>query len=233
MIVFAVATAISHAFAVLSDEQKRKDYDMYGEDDGRGASSAGAAFRQRYGSAEDISPEELFNMFFGMHSGAAFHGTAFGPGFRVYRQSFGGRPRQHRADDEDTQARRGPSMLLQLIQLLPLLLLFLTSFFSFSSYQEPAFSFEPTPKYPIQRFTESRGVVSDIPYYVQKSFNKDYGINPRALYKIEKSVEAEYESRLRYKCAQEKEKKRNMIYRCVSSICLPSVLSVCSPHWPC
>lgn len=187
---------------------------MYGEDDGRAGSGATAGHRHRYASPDEMTPEELFNMFFsGMHGGG-FSGAAFGPGFRVHRQSFGRqRHHAHQQEDQDARGHARPSMMLQMIQLLPLLLLFLTSFFSFSSYQEPPFSFDPTPKYPIQRFTESRGVVSDIPYYVQQSFKKDYASSSRSLYKMEKSIEAEYENRLRYRCAHEKEKKRNLIYR--------------------
>ena len=149
-------------------------------------------------------------MFFGMHAGGA---SGFGgPGFRVYRQSFGGR-RHHHAQEEHAQERRQPAPFMQFMQLLPLLLLFLTSFFSFSGHQDPIYSFEQTPKYATARYTGMRGVVADIPYFVQRSFESEYAKNSRTLYKIEKAVEGEYESKLRYKCGYEKETKRNLIQR--------------------
>lgn len=87
---------LSHANNVLSDEKKRAQYDMSGQDpDSRfnpgpsasagggsspfgGGGFGGGGFPQgggRFGG--DISPEELFNQFFG-GGGGAFGGGGFG-----------------------------------------------------------------------------------------------------------------------------------------------------------
>ena len=74
--------AIGHAFAVLGDKEKRSAYDMFGSE-----SPAGMGRRQSnpFGAAQgfhpnshfqhfegDVSPEELFNMFFGAGSRGDF-----------------------------------------------------------------------------------------------------------------------------------------------------------------
>lgn len=53
--------AIGNAYAILSNKEKRKQYDLYGED---------KVHQSRHGHSHngfeaDISPEDLFNMFFG------------------------------------------------------------------------------------------------------------------------------------------------------------------------
>lgn len=53
--------AIGNAYAVLSNAEKRKHYDLYGEE---------KVQQSRHGHSHnhfeaDISPEDLFNMFFG------------------------------------------------------------------------------------------------------------------------------------------------------------------------
>jgi len=69
--------AIGNAYAVLSNPEKRQQYDQYGEQQqpqppGTGPAPPGAAHNRagRYRSFNrdfeaDISPEELFNIFFG------------------------------------------------------------------------------------------------------------------------------------------------------------------------
>ena len=83
---------VSKAFQVLSDGDKRAVYDRSGDDpDSRGGmssarSAAGSAFSNgsfaRGGGFEsEISPEELFNMFFGGGmNGMNGGGFAAGPG---------------------------------------------------------------------------------------------------------------------------------------------------------
>ena len=81
---------MSRAFQVLSDPDKRAAFDRHGEDPdsrtaGMGASPFGNGFpgaRASYGGGggmygEEISPEELFNMFFG---NAGFAGGGFNAG---------------------------------------------------------------------------------------------------------------------------------------------------------
>jgi DnaJ family protein B protein 12 len=69
--------AIGHAFAVLGDKEKRASYDMFGSESaspGMGRRSAhpfAHGFHPNSNFAQfeaDISPEELFNMFFGANT---------------------------------------------------------------------------------------------------------------------------------------------------------------------
>lgn len=70
-----LSAAIGNAYAVLSNPDKRKQYDVYGEqgaaESSSNNSSSPSASGGRYQRTfhrdfeADISPEELFNMFFG------------------------------------------------------------------------------------------------------------------------------------------------------------------------
>lgn len=152
---------VSKAFQVLSDADKRTHYDKYGGDpDSRGGGGAGPAgfgggggspFRGGGfpGRGPEMTPEELFNAFFGGGGGfGGFGGGPFGgpaefvsfggpfafggPGIRV--QTFGGGPRMRRRPAggaageetrEETQAEHDASLRATIIQMMPLLLLFL------------------------------------------------------------------------------------------------------------
>lgn len=68
----ACCIAIGNAYAVLSNPDKRQQYDQYGEQ-GAAETSSPSTSQARHGHHRtfhrdfeaDISPEELFNMFFG------------------------------------------------------------------------------------------------------------------------------------------------------------------------
>jgi curved DNA-binding protein CbpA len=104
---------ISHAFSVLSDEEKKKNYDRFGHEDGIGMSNDA-----NHGGfyAHDIDPFDLFNQMFGGNF-AFNHSNSFsgyqvyttGDGTRVFTStSFGGCGNQNtytndenNSDDED------------------------------------------------------------------------------------------------------------------------------------
>lgn len=124
--------AVGLAYATLSDPQKRTIYDRYGEEDpdNRGAAGPGG-MHMRHGG-HDVSPDEIFNMFFGggmpgMHRG--------GPGFHVYTSGFGpggmpfraAGPRRQRRQEE-REERQAP-FLSVLFQFMPLLLILFSTFF--------------------------------------------------------------------------------------------------------
>ncbi|KAL8616937.1 DnaJ subfamily B member 14 [Nucella lapillus] len=56
--------AIGNAYAVLSDAEKRRKYDVYGPELQQQSSQSQSDYTHG-GSEGDITPEELFNMFFG------------------------------------------------------------------------------------------------------------------------------------------------------------------------
>ncbi|KOB69649.1 DnaJ-like protein 6, partial [Operophtera brumata] len=140
--------AIGNAAAILTDPEKRKQYDI------RGAEPAPATHHhhQYYarGFESDLTAEELFNMFFGA---AAFPGGG-GPG-GVYA-------RRRRAEPE----ARGGEAHGGLVQLLPVAVLVLLSMMSGFFINEPVFSLSPTAKYTVPRET--------VPYYVKDNFHSDY-----------------------------------------------------------
>lgn len=81
---------VSKAFTVLSDPQKRAIFDQHGPEDGKssgvnydraspmGAQGFGGGMHGMNGFGEEISPEELFNMFFG---GGNFGGCKYPSSF--------------------------------------------------------------------------------------------------------------------------------------------------------
>ena len=131
--------AVGLAYATLSDSQKRAVYDRYGDEDpdNRGGGGGGGMGRNGQNmnfNGQEVSPEDLFNMFFGggMPGGMAGGARGFGgPGFRVHTTGgFGGR-QPRRPGQQQGQPQQAQAGLQQILQLLPLIMLFLLSFFNF------------------------------------------------------------------------------------------------------
>jgi len=90
---------------------------------------------------EEVSPEEIFNMFFGggmpgMNQRGGFHvyRTGFGPGVQFRG---GGQPRQRRRAGGQPGADSEAPGLGLLLQLLPILLIAALSFFRFNENDAP------------------------------------------------------------------------------------------------
>jgi len=167
---------VSKAFQVLSDSQKRAIYDRSGGDPesrfgGMSSSGMSSGFQTSpFAGATfegELSPEDLFNMFFGgggFGGGAAFSSgpvftASFGPGgFRTTRvHTSRTRPQ------EQQQEQATPRSLF--VQLLPLLVLFafsllsaLPNLFSTPPTPDPRFSFEPSSRFNMERTTQSLGI---------------------------------------------------------------------------
>ncbi|KAG0221961.1 hypothetical protein B0O80DRAFT_459435 [Mortierella sp. GBAus27b] len=178
---------VSKAFTVLSDPQKRAIFDQHGPEDGRSsgvnydrASPMGHGYA---GRGEEISPEELFNMFFGGGGfGGSFHSATFagpgfggGPQFRARTQTQRRQQRQH--PQQQAGGDGGLSGLSSLIQILPLILLFIMSmtsnFFSDSDSSSSSSNIHPAAgdfslgahgSYQTNRFTSAHHV----PYFVNE-----------------------------------------------------------------
>ena len=94
---------VNQAFSVLSDKNKRKNYDMFGTEEGIGMSTM----------PEDFNPFDIFEQFFGDLGGSGFSGFAGGPGrtrvtfnngsgsFTVFSSGFGGNSFFSGMDDDD------------------------------------------------------------------------------------------------------------------------------------
>ncbi|TRM65604.1 hypothetical protein BD626DRAFT_489299 [Schizophyllum amplum] len=165
---------VSKAFQVLSDPDKRAVFDRSGADpesrsSGMPSRSSAAGFRtQGFNSFDgEMSPEDLFNMFFGGGGGGS---SPFGPGFGgggpIFTTTFG--PGGFRTTQVNTGQRRraadeAPRSLF--VQLLPIILLFafsilsaLPSWFSTPPVPDPHYSFTASQRYNMERTTPSLGV---------------------------------------------------------------------------
>ncbi|CAO3649115.1 unnamed protein product [Mucor hiemalis] len=218
---------ISKAFTVLSNPQKRAIHDAGGGDPEQrgsgGGGFSGFSRAQNFGASpfgEEISPEDLFNMFFGgqgvnmanMRQGGAtfsFGGapgfssaTFVGPGFRA--RSFNTAGQQYQ-QAQPQQQRSGWSILLQI---LPLILLFgYTMFSGLITDETPIFSFQSTSVYSQPRSTSSHRV----PYYVDPNAFKPYLENRYKLSKVEQQVEVDWTRSLTQACLYERKQQQMKI----------------------
>lgn len=197
---------LGHAYATLSDAEKRKDYDRFGEDGpnggGSGASGRGG-FRGGGGVyyQEEMSPEEIFSMFFG--GGFAPRGRA-----HMYRRQQQ-QQRHAQGDGDDAAAPRAA----QLLQLMPIILfLVLPLLFNLGggsgAVQKQWFSLDRTSEYTVRRETSHPYVVPHLAYWVRPGFEKEVGTR---LYDVENAVQTYVHNNLRRKCQYEKQMKRRRV----------------------
>jgi len=224
---------VSKAFQILSDPQKRAAFDQHGADpDSRfgGMSSARSGFSnaspRSQGFDSDISPEDLFNMFFGGQGGAQFANTGFSPGSGfsfhfggpggVQFNSARGRPRGQAATANDAGSTF-KQILPLLIVILFSLLTSLPSLLGSFKTPDPSFSFQQSQYFDQGRYTVSRNV----PYYVNAkqftthpiwdSIPADRREDTRAgaastkLKTFESHVESSYASVLQSQCRREED----------------------------
>ncbi|GAA6002924.1 J domain-containing protein [Rhodotorula paludigena] len=204
---------VSKAFQVLSDSNKRAIFDQTGGDpDSRGGGGggggggfargpAGAGFGGQGFGGEEVSPEDLFRMFFGGQGGGfggaqfggspfgAFGGGPFGGGttFQFYGPGgarMGGMPRAGAGRPANGQQQQQSSAW---VQLAPLLIFFafsllsqLPSFFGSSGPADPAYSFEQTPQFSVPRDTAAgtRYFVNPEQYAAHPQYSSLLSANP-------------------------------------------------------
>ncbi|XP_052006741.1 dnaJ homolog subfamily B member 12a [Xyrauchen texanus] len=185
---------IGNAYAVLSNPEKRRQYDVYGEE--KAHPSRHRTNHQNFEA--DISPEDLFNMFFG--------GGFPTSNVHVYsngRMRFG----HHQRHERREQPREGGLALF--VQLMPILILIIVSALSQMMVSNPPYSLShrPSSGHTNRRYTTTLNV----PYYVGNHFLEEYtGMNLR---NVEQSVEEDYISNLRNNCWKEKQQKEGLLYR--------------------
>jgi len=145
-----------------------------------------------------MSPEDLFNMFFGGGGGNAFGGGGFGGGGPVFTTSFGpGGFRTMRfgggARQQEQQANQPPRSAF--IQLLPLIILFafsmlsaLPSLFTTPPVPDPNFTFTPTTRYYMERHTSTR----DVTYHINPAEFMNHPVIGPELVRDGVDLKAEY-----------------------------------------
>ncbi|KAJ7358986.1 DnaJ (Hsp40), sub B, member 12 [Desmophyllum pertusum] len=186
--VVSVGSPIGNAFAVLTDPEKRRRYDQFGDENPQPRIQ-----RDHYdyarGFEADITPEELFNMFFGGFGGTSMSGAGHSKRHNGRRQRH-----QHSHEEEDNDT---PS-LHSLLQFLPILLLVVLSLMSSFMLQDPPYSLSRAGSYYIQKETARRKVN----YYVQEGFDEKYKDKIKIL---ERKVEEDYIGRLQSQCYRERQ----------------------------
>ncbi len=132
--------AIGNAFAVLSDVEKRKQYDLYGsEEQQQRRRSNNSYYDNGYydytrGFEGDLSADEIFNMFFG--GGFPSGNVYVRRGNRWNRETH-----RHSAQNQNQEVASGYNVLLQMMPVLVLLCLSLMSTFFVS---DPTYSLSRT-----------------------------------------------------------------------------------------
>ncbi|XP_014277305.1 dnaJ homolog subfamily B member 12 [Halyomorpha halys] len=188
--------AIGNAVAVLTNVEKRKQYDLYGTDDERIRHNSSHGDSYTRGFEADVSPEELFNMFFG---------TSFPSAGNVYVRRGNRWPR--RGPEEHTQQQhRDTNNYSILMQMLPLLILVALSMMSSLLVSDPVYSLTQNSKFPVMKTTMSLKV----PYYVKENFASTYQGSIR---RLEASVEEEFIANLRNACFREKQYRESLLWR--------------------
>ena len=136
--------AVGLAYGTLSDSQKRTIYDRYGDEDPD--NTGGGGMRRGPGGVhfrpgQEVSPEEIFNMFFG--GGMPMGGHMGGPGGVHFYSNFGPGPRfrqQQQQRQRGQNQQQPPNPVQNLVQLLPFFLIMLLSFLNISDSGERAFN---------------------------------------------------------------------------------------------
>ncbi|KAK1129092.1 hypothetical protein K0M31_020222 [Melipona bicolor] len=190
--------AIGNAVAILTDVEKRKQYDMYGSEEERMQSAQAHQNHSHYnytrGFETDITAEELFSMFFG----GGF------PQQEFYMRRSGRWARQDvQAQHAHSQQANGYTTFLQMLPVLLLILLTMMSSFFIS---DPVYSLHSNAKYSVPRTTQGLKV----PYYVKENFHTEY---QGSLRRLEISVEEEYLNNLRHACFREKNYRETMMWK--------------------
>lgn len=175
---------------------------------------------------EEISPEELFNRFFGggfggmggmggMNGGfSPFGGPQFvfnmggGPGFRVHQ--FGGARPRRRPREASAASEARPSGWDFVRQILPFILLFvlplLSSLFSGPSTPSgPSYRYDSVSPHTLHRTTPKLHVN----YFVNPVDVEDY--SARNFRQMDQRVEVDFVTRLRYECESEVQARDRMV----------------------
>ncbi|CAH0387729.1 unnamed protein product [Bemisia tabaci] len=186
--------AIGNAVAILTNEEKRKQYDLCGSEQ-KQPKNFQTHHQHDYtrGFDPDMAAEELFYSFFSR--GFPTQGNAF----------MGQRTRTYRTADFGTNNQNANSFTV-ILQMLPIILIILLSMMSSLFVTDPVYSLAQTPKFHVLRHTKNLNV----PYYVKETFPQDY---TGSQYRLETSVEEDYIQQIASACAREKSTRDKLYWR--------------------
>eukprot|EP01029_Cantina_marsupialis_P009778 TRINITY_DN22614_c0_g1_i1.p1 TRINITY_DN22614_c0_g1~~TRINITY_DN22614_c0_g1_i1.p1 ORF type:complete len:369 (+),score=108.60 TRINITY_DN22614_c0_g1_i1:148-1254(+) len=191
---------ISESYAVLSDPEKRQNYDRFGSEE-----APINEFSRQYHYGNEFNPEDIFQMFFGQQ-GMRFHHHQ---GMRQRRRHPFHHQQQHQQQEDNP--------LSGLIRYLPLILMFivfilpniLDSFSSASSENNTPFSLQPTNFHTTHHETEQdlfAGVMGNLPYYL----NSDSQYSSSEIQQLEREVHDSYKEIFVRRCQQYHSKKHEI-----------------------
>lgn len=186
--------AVGKAFSVLSDPEKRNQYDLYGPDDVN-ITSGGYRGRGGVDSEDQFNAEEIFNMFFG--------GAFPSENVRVFRR---GNTFYYNHQTHRRQPEKAEHWLMTLLRIFPFLTFALISWSGFFFPSEPVYVLVSQNEYTEAMMTKN----FNVEYFVKPSFDKSYPEESIARLKLETEIENEYVSRLRNYCYNERVEKENV-----------------------
>ncbi|NXY75361.1 DJC18 protein, partial [Glareola pratincola] len=198
--------AISNAFAVLSNPEKRLRYDEFGSDQEHVSTGQGRHYNYYTEFEADITPEEIFNVFFGGHFPTGnihmFSNVARDAHYYPRRHRHE-RPRTQEQEEEENRPQNSYSAF---IQLMPVFIIIIVSVITQLMATNPPYSlfYKSSIGHVISRETENL----QVPYYVDKNFEKNY--QGAELQELEKTIEKDYIDYIQTSCWKEKQQKSDL-----------------------
>ncbi|KAM7101512.1 dnaJ homolog subfamily C member 18 [Ciconia boyciana] len=198
--------AIGNAFAVLSNPEKRLRYDEFGSDQEHVSTGQARHYNYYTEFEADITPEEIFNVFFGGHfpTGNIHMFSNVARDAHYY-------PRRHRNErawtqEQEEEENRPQNSYSAFIQLMPVFIIIIVSVVTQLMATNPPYSlfYKSSIGHVISRETENL----QVPYYVDKNFEKNY--QGAELQELEKTVEKDYIDYIQTSCWKEKQQKSDL-----------------------
>uniref|UniRef100_A0A8D2M5P6 DnaJ heat shock protein family (Hsp40) member C18 n=1 Tax=Zonotrichia albicollis TaxID=44394 RepID=A0A8D2M5P6_ZONAL len=204
-LVLIPSPAIGNAFAVLSNPEKRLRYDELGSDHEHVGSGQARHYNYYTEFEADITPEEIFNVFFGGHfpTGNIHMFSSVARDAHYY-------PRRHRerawTQEPEEEEHRPQNSYSAFIQLMPVFIIIIVSVITQLMATNPPYSlfYKSSIGHVVSRETENL----QVPYYVDKNFEKNY--QGAELQELEKTVEKDYIDYIQTSCWKEKQQKSDL-----------------------
>ncbi|KAI7887675.1 uncharacterized protein EV154DRAFT_520392 [Mucor mucedo] len=203
---------VAKAFDILSDSNKRAIHDEGGDADGSRGRSSGASYHQQHQQyayrrqGDDVSPEDLFNMFFG--GGMR---NSFGPNMRAQQQQrYRQQQQQQRFRQQHTRPQQPEDLVGSLSQMMPVILIAILAIFAilFAFEGEPLYTFRPSQTNTNVRNTRA----NNINYYVNpKVFDTTVKNNMHKFSRTERQIESDWLGELRTSCHSEQRHRDNLM----------------------